>query len=188
MLVRPHNGGVDDEVLEVWIFNQRIENTLPNVLLCPPTEALEHTIPVAKLTRQIAPRCSGTSQPKHSIHEQSIVLAVAPSVTFLTRNKRLDAPPLRIRKCSPKSRSTSSVSILNHIRKSEGIPYMSTGPSSDTPLRFSPTPRRARLLASACRERAGGRTRAPRPSRPACRCRCDGRGLPVTGRRCARGP
>ena len=43
-------------------------------------------------------------------------------------------------------------------------------------------------LPSACRERAGGRIRAPRPSRPACRCRCDGRDLPASGCRCAPDP
>jgi hypothetical protein len=36
-----------------------------------------------------------------AFYEQSIVLTVAPSVTFLTRNKRLNTQPLRVRKCSP---------------------------------------------------------------------------------------
>src|SRR6516162_8123743 len=98
MLMRPHDGGVDDQVFEVRIFNQRIEKTLPNALLCPSAEALEHAVPVAKLLGQIAPWCSRANQPKHSVHEQSIILAVPPSVTFLTRNKRLDAPPLLVRK------------------------------------------------------------------------------------------
>jgi len=96
--MRPHDGGVDDQVFEVRIFNQRIEKTLPNALLCPSAEALEHAVPVAKLLGQIAPWCSGANQPKHSVHEQSIILAVPPSITFLTRNKQLDAPPLLIRK------------------------------------------------------------------------------------------
>src|SRR6516165_1755834 len=98
MLMRPHDGGVDDQVFEVRIFNQRIEKTLPNALLCPSAQALEHAVPVAKLLGQIAPWCSGANQPKHSVHEQSIILAVPPSITFLTRNKQLDAPPLLIRK------------------------------------------------------------------------------------------
>src|SRR6516162_9069464 len=97
-LHRPHDGGVDDQVFEVRIFNQRIEKTLPNALLCPSAEALEHAVPVAKLLGQIAPWCSGANQPKHSVHEQSIILAVPPSITFLTRNKQLDAPPLLVRK------------------------------------------------------------------------------------------
>jgi len=101
MLVRPHDGGVDDKVFEVGIFNQGIEKTLPNALLCPSAEALEYAVPVAKLSRQIAPRCSGANQPKHSVDEQPVVLAVPPFVTFLTWNERFDAPPLRIRKCPP---------------------------------------------------------------------------------------
>ncbi len=60
--------------------------------------------------------------------------------------------------------------------------------SSDTPRRSSPRRRRVRRLPSACRERAGGRNQAPRPSRPACRCRCDGRDLPATACRCGRDP
>jgi hypothetical protein len=87
-----------DQVFEVRIFNQRIEKTLSNALLCPSTEALEHAVPVAKLLGQIAPWCSGANQPKHSVHEQSIILAVPPSITFLTRNKWLDAAPLLVRK------------------------------------------------------------------------------------------
>src|SRR5438270_7792565 len=100
MLMRPHDGGVDDQVFEVRIFNQRIEKTLPNALLCPSAEALEYAVPGAELTGQIAPRCSGANQPKHSVHEQTIVLAVPPFVTFLTRNERLDTPPLPVRKCA----------------------------------------------------------------------------------------
>ena len=57
-----------------------------------------NTLFQAKLLGQIAPWCSGANQPKHSVHEQSIILAVPPSITFLTRNKQLDAPPLLIRK------------------------------------------------------------------------------------------
>src|SRR6516164_4675496 len=35
-------------IFEVRIFNQRIEKTLPNALLCPSAQALEHAVPVAK--------------------------------------------------------------------------------------------------------------------------------------------
>jgi hypothetical protein len=41
---------------------------------------------------------------------------VAPSVTFLTRNKRLDAPPLRIRKCSPNQDRLLSFDLESHSR------------------------------------------------------------------------
>ena len=97
MLVGPHDGGVDDQVFEVGIFDQRIENTFPNALFCPPAEALENAVPVAKLWRQVALGRARASNPEHRIDEQTIVLAVPPFVTFLTRNKMFDAPPLPVR-------------------------------------------------------------------------------------------
>src|ERR1700676_504084 len=97
MLGRPHDGRVADQVLEVWFFDQRIENTFPNALLCPSAEALENAVPVAKLLRQVAPGRPRASDPEHRIDEQTIVLAVPPFVTFLTRNKMFDAPPLPVR-------------------------------------------------------------------------------------------
>ena len=101
MLVRAHDGGVDDQVLEVWMFDQRTENTLPNALLGPSAETLEHAVPVAELSRQIALWCAGASDPEHRIDEQAIVLAVSSFVSLFTWNKLLDAPPLRARKFSP---------------------------------------------------------------------------------------
>src|ERR1700756_2573066 len=121
MLVRSHNGGVDDEVFEVRKFNQRLEKPLPNALLCPSAEALEHAVPVAKLVGQIAPWRSGASHPKHSIHKQTIVLAVPPFVSFLAGNKRFDAPPVRIRKCPPNQDRPLSCDLESHSRV-EGNP------------------------------------------------------------------
>src|SRR5215472_4875607 len=59
---------------------------------------------------------SGTNQPKHSVHEQSIVLAVPPFVTFLTWNKRLDASPLPVRKCPPNQNRLLSCDLESHLR------------------------------------------------------------------------
>ena len=72
-----HDGGIDDQVFEIWIFYQRIEKTLPNALLGPSAETLEHAVPVAELSRRIAPWCAGASDPEHRIDEQAIVLAVS---------------------------------------------------------------------------------------------------------------
>src|SRR6267143_1393233 len=55
VLMRPLDGGVDDQVLKVRVFDQRVENTRPNALLGPPTEACENTVPFAKLVRKVAP-------------------------------------------------------------------------------------------------------------------------------------
>ena len=101
MLVGAYDGGVDDQIFKVRTFYQRIEDTFPNALLGPAAKALENTVPVAKQWRQIAPGCTRTRDPEHRIDKQTIVLAVPAFVTFLTRNKPLDAPPLRIRQFSP---------------------------------------------------------------------------------------
>jgi len=101
MLVRPDDGGVDDQVFKVWIFEQRIENTFPSALLGPSAKALEHAVPLAELIRQVSPGRSRARQPNHRIDEKAIVLAVPSFVPFLTWNKPLDAPPLRIAKFAP---------------------------------------------------------------------------------------
>src|SRR5258708_11961539 len=97
MLVRPHDGGVDDQVLKVRVFDQRVENTRPNALLCPPTEAGEDTVPFAKLVRKVAPWRSGASRPKHGIDEKPIVIARPPPVDLLTRYKPIGPPALPVR-------------------------------------------------------------------------------------------
>jgi hypothetical protein len=79
--------GVDDQVFEVWIFDQRVENTLPIALLGPPAKALEHAVLLAELFRKVAPRCPCASQPEHGINKPAIVLAMRPLVAFLARNK-----------------------------------------------------------------------------------------------------
>src|SRR5262249_3556899 len=57
--------------------------------------------------------------------------------------------------------------------------------SSDTLRRFSPMLQRARPLPAGCREQACGQSRAPKPSQPACRCRCDAPAPPESDHRCA---
>src|ERR1700730_14661630 len=101
MLIRPHNGGIDDQVFEVRIFTKLGEKALPNALSGPSPETPEHAVPFAKLFGQVAPWCSGADQPQHSIDEQTMVLAVPSLVPCLARNKRLNAPPLRARQFPP---------------------------------------------------------------------------------------
>jgi len=96
-----HDGGVDDQVFEVGTFHQRIEDAFPNALLGPAAKALENAVPGAEHWWQIAPGRTRTRDPQHSIDKQTIVLAVPPSVSLLTRNKPFDAPPLRVRQFSP---------------------------------------------------------------------------------------
>src|SRR5271166_6322552 len=74
-LLRPPHAGAPgrwwsrDQVFKVWIFEQRIENTLPSALLGPSAKALEHAVPLAELIRQVSPGRSRARQPKHRIDE-----------------------------------------------------------------------------------------------------------------------
>jgi|SRR5215211_549414 len=116
MLVRAHDGGIDDQVFEVRTFDQLVENTLPHALLGPSAETLENAVPVAELFWQIAPWGAGASDPENRIDEQPIVLAVPSFVSFFTGNKLLDAPPLRIRKFSPNQDRLLSFDLESHSR------------------------------------------------------------------------
>jgi hypothetical protein len=94
MLVRPDDGGIDHNALEIWIVPQSLENPLPNALARPPIEPLEHTVPKPEFRRQIAPRRARAQYPKHGIDKQSIVFAVPASIPFLARHQILNTPPL----------------------------------------------------------------------------------------------
>jgi hypothetical protein len=62
---------------------------------------LENAVPITKRSWQIAPRRARTRDPQYCVDKQTIVLAVPPLIPFFTRNKSLDAPPLRVRQFSP---------------------------------------------------------------------------------------
>src|SRR3974377_2243056 len=101
MLVRPHDGGVEEQVFEVRVDAQSGEKTLPNAFLAPPAETPEDAVPFAELFGQVPPGCARPHQPQHSIDEQTIVFAVAALVTWFAWNKRFDVLPLRVRQFSP---------------------------------------------------------------------------------------
>jgi len=101
MLVRPHNGGIDDQVFEVRIFTELGEKSLPDALLGPSSETFEHAVPLTELFGQIAPWRASTDQPQDSIDEQTIVLAVASLIAFLAWNKWFNSLPLSVRQRPP---------------------------------------------------------------------------------------
>jgi len=94
MLVGPHDGGVDDQILEVWILAQRRKDALPHTACAPAVEAHEHAIPLAKDRWQIAPGRAGPRDPQHRLDEHPIVRARATWVFRLADAKFLDARPL----------------------------------------------------------------------------------------------
>jgi hypothetical protein len=54
MLVRPHDGRIDDQVVEIGVFDEGREQAFPHPVLGPAAEPLVHTVPSA-LTREIWP-------------------------------------------------------------------------------------------------------------------------------------
>jgi len=116
------DGGVDDEVFVVWTFTQLIENTLPNAAPGPSSEPLEHAVPVAELSGQIAPGRPRAGNPQNAIDKTAVVFSVPPLIAFFTRTKRLYPRPLRVAQISPNQARLPSVASLNHISEPMGIP------------------------------------------------------------------
>ena len=79
VLMRPDDGGINDQIFKVRIIGHRLEDPPPNPLDAPSTEAPEHAVPIAKRLRKIAPGRAGTHDPQHTFHEHPIV---APGRTF----------------------------------------------------------------------------------------------------------
>ena len=113
MLVCPDDGGIDHHMLEVWVLRQDLEKILPNAFAGPTIETDEHAIPVAKRAWQITPGRARAQNPKHSIHEQPVVLAGSTSIALLTRNQIRDTRPLHIRQFAP-NQDRLEIAILNH--------------------------------------------------------------------------
>jgi hypothetical protein len=91
MLVRAHNGGLNDHVFVVMFTRQQLENTLENSILRPSTEALMHDLPIAKTLREIPPGNAGSISVENGFHEQSIVGCSPSHMTFAAdqQKKRL---------------------------------------------------------------------------------------------------
>src|SRR3978361_1678675 len=92
----PTDGAVCDNILEVRVSPQRFEYGLKHVLGRPPSEALEHRVPVAEGRRQIAPRRAGAGNPEYSLDKVSVVRAGSPWVARLTGQQMGYLVPLRV--------------------------------------------------------------------------------------------
>src|SRR5262245_40372930 len=98
MLMCPDEGGIEQQVFQVWISAQGFQNTLPHASFAPPVVALKNRVPVAEALGQIAPRSPRLCDPKHCIDEETIVFGSPPRVMLLTRQMGADLFPLLIRK------------------------------------------------------------------------------------------
>jgi hypothetical protein len=73
MLVRPHNGAVDEDLLEVGIARKLNKYGMPYLRARPSGEAFIHAVPSSQISRQITPWAAGASNPQHRLDKLSIV-------------------------------------------------------------------------------------------------------------------
>lgn len=67
------NGGIDDQILKVWIIRESLEDGMPDTLTAPSAKAAESAVPGAEELRQVAPRCAGAHNPKDGFQKEAIV-------------------------------------------------------------------------------------------------------------------
>src|SRR5262245_49787333 len=100
VLVRPDDGGVEKQLLQVRVL-QSAKDPLPNPFLGPARETSEHRVGFAKPLRQVLPRGASPCNPQHRVDEQSVVLGGHAWVADPPRKEVLDPNPLVIRDLVP---------------------------------------------------------------------------------------
>src|ERR1700730_4492139 len=101
VLMRPDDGGIDDQIFKVRIVGHRLEDPPPNTLDAPSTEAPEHAVPIPKRLWKITPGGARADDPKHTFHEHPVV---APGGAFLVRptyDQRRHPLPRRVAQNQP---------------------------------------------------------------------------------------
>src|SRR3546814_10625462 len=96
MLMRPHDGAVDEDVLEVGIIAQRRKKPFPDPIAAPAVEPLIHRVPAPELLRQNAPMRSRPRQPQDRLDKQPIVSARPARIACLARQMRFNPLPKRV--------------------------------------------------------------------------------------------
>ena len=96
MLVDPDECAVDEDIFEIWIVAERLENPLPDPLLCPAPEARIDGEPLGESFRQIAQRRARASNPKNRFDKEPVVTSTAAGVTGLARQLWRDPLPLAV--------------------------------------------------------------------------------------------
>jgi hypothetical protein len=96
MQMRPHDGAVDEHLVEVRILGQRGEDLMPYALARPPGETLVDAVPGAELARQIAPGTAGSRDPQHGLDKQPVIGRRTARIAHLARQQRLDSLELII--------------------------------------------------------------------------------------------
>ena len=83
-MMKPHDGAVDEHVLEVGIGRQLLENALEHAVERPSSEALEHRVPQPERLWQVAPWRAGASNPQDRFEEFPIVSCGPSGVAVLS--------------------------------------------------------------------------------------------------------
>ena len=129
MAVDLDDAAVDHGVFEVGVFSQSSEDTIEGVRFHPPAEALENRVPFLELSRQVAPRATGSDDPQHCFDEQPWIGARAPGVAFPTKAVRGDDRPLRVGQ-NQSDQGYLPIGILESLSRRFGNPQTSTGPNA----------------------------------------------------------
>jgi len=128
MLMRTHDGTVHKDVFKVWVVTHGSEKTLENAIPTPTIEADIDAVPLAELSGQCPPMCSGSSQPKDSFHEQTVIPTGSAGITCLAGQMWLHQRPHAViefpifQSCWPPYPVTS----LNHKLSGLGILNVNT--------------------------------------------------------------
>src|SRR5260370_41008413 len=83
VLVSADNGGIDDEILEVWIVRHSLEHPPPDAFSAPPAEPPKHAVPFSERLGQVTPRRACAHDPQNPLDEHSVV---ASGRTLLVRS------------------------------------------------------------------------------------------------------
>jgi hypothetical protein len=87
MLMGSDNGGIDNQVFEVWIIGHGLEDAMPNALAAPSAEAPEYTVPIAErftnilLSRPVEPFWSGLPMINGDIRSHAASFKTKRSIT-----------------------------------------------------------------------------------------------------------
>ena len=83
--MRPDDRAIDEDILEVCVFGELSEDSLPDTLLLPAGEALVDGIPVAKTCRKVTPRSACSRDVQDNLYELAIVESTTAGVAFFPR-------------------------------------------------------------------------------------------------------
>jgi hypothetical protein len=91
MLMSPHKGAIDimnfpiQALLTIRLTLQRVQYPLPNPGFLPAIETAGNRCPFPIAFRPIAPRCSGSINPPHSVDNGPMIVVGMSGMRFLRR-------------------------------------------------------------------------------------------------------